>query len=337
MGTAAHRKVAITGASGGIGAETARGLVRMLPDLEHLYLLCRNTDKGERVAGPLRKGEEAGRSIDVTVLPLDLESMSSTLSCGDKLLSNLDNNSLDLLICNAGVMACPLGYTNDSGYEVELQFGVNHLSHALLTTTLLPALKKECGRVVFVSSSAVGIARNRKSAPTVSEKRKGTLAESRYERWAAYGDSKLAMSMYARALAKKESGSIESVSLHPGVVQTELQRHVVPEPLYKWSQQEGPMQSMIGGVTNLLGLKTPLQGAQLSLHLGSAESSTIKNGEMYVEKSKLCPGFLAPLLYKEDACSALYEDTQEFLEEFRSASLKSGGSKDSTSTTTVAS
>lgn len=58
----------------------------------------------------------------------------------------------------------------------------------------------------------------------VPEKRKGTLVEAKYEKWGAYADSKLAMSIHARAFSKEENNSVQAVSLHPGIIRTELQR-----------------------------------------------------------------------------------------------------------------
>lgn len=306
---------AITGASGGIGEQTAIGLVRTLPNLSKLFLCCRNTEKGETIAQSLRDGRVVGRRIDVTVVPVELADNRSVLSCASAIDTALAGESLDLLVCNAGIMAPPLSFTNNDGEygKIESQFAVNHLSHALLTDRLLPALRKDGGRVVFVSSLAVSISRGRSKAPLISEKVDGTLTESNYAKWTAYGDSKLAMSLYAKGLAERES-DVQSVSLHPGVVQTELARYLVPTSMVG-KLDSGSSPGLVNKFFSLFGFKTPAQGAELSVEVSKAGESELDDGNMYVATGlKKINKSLIPLLSNEAEVEAVYKDASSHIE-----------------------
>lgn len=309
----AARTAVITGASGGIGAETARGLLDNLSTLDRLFLCCRDTAKGERVAAPLR--ESASHPLDVIVVPVELTSASSVAACAEKLKQQLGDTPLDLLICNAGIMAPPLGFADDFG-GLEQQFAVNHLSHALLSQRLLPPLRAgEGGRIVFVSSLAASLSRGRKTPPMSSERSKESLNTSNYQKWKMYAESKLAMSMYARALARREE-KVECVSLHPGVVQTELARYILPGPLaQRASAAAGKEPTFFQKGLALFGFKTPKQGAELSLELACSDREQIIDGEFYVSKGgKLATDGMTPLLRKNEECEKVFEDAQAVLE-----------------------
>jgi NAD(P)-dependent dehydrogenase (short-subunit alcohol dehydrogenase family) len=168
----------ITGASGGIGAETAVHLRSVLPSLDLRILAARDTDEAERVAGRVRAAS-AG-AVDVSVVPVELDSIASARACAAAARGVLGSRPLDLLVNNAGVMACPLMYTQDG---LELQYGVNHVGHAALTMELLPQLRQsEAGRIVFVSSMAVAMAVDRKAAASPSSKMHGVVDAATYSK-----------------------------------------------------------------------------------------------------------------------------------------------------------
>lgn len=308
------RTVVITGASGGIGAATAAKLVISLPTLQHLILAVRNIDKAESVvAEPLRKGQ-GSRPVKVSLVPIELTDFTSISTCATKITDALGNDPLDLLINNAGVMACPLTYSKmqaDKG-PVELQYATNHLSHAKLTHALLPSLQKsEHGRVIFVSSLAAKFASKRDSAPVVNERVESVLKNGGYEKWKMYGESKLAMSMFARELAKRTN--ITSLSLHPGIVQTDLSRYLIPKFL------QGSSDTFVGRslakVANVFGFKTPEQGAELSIELSEKIESELENGMMYMSTGlKKLQRRELPIFWNDNECSRLYEDTMQFIE-----------------------
>ena len=120
------KTVVITGANAGIGKETAVDLARRNA---RVIMACRSVEKGEKAAVEVRKRSE---SDNVVFMQLDLASLTSVRQFAARVLE--EEPRLDILINNAGVMACPYTKTED-GFE--MQFGVNHLAHFLLTNLLL--------------------------------------------------------------------------------------------------------------------------------------------------------------------------------------------------------
>jgi NAD(P)-dependent dehydrogenase (short-subunit alcohol dehydrogenase family) len=207
----------ITGAGAGLGRETARVLCLAGADV---VMACRDATSAEAVAAALRAGLPPGAGT-LEVMAVDLASLASVRSFARELQARRPR--LDLLVNNAGVMATPLGTTSD-GFET--QMGTNHLGHFLLTRLLLDRLRASApARVVVVASEA-----HRRGS------REGLLAtldsDPRYERrryrpFAAYGDSKLANILFAKALAARLAGSgVLALSLHPGVIATNLSKHL---------------------------------------------------------------------------------------------------------------
>lgn len=321
------RTAVVTGASGGIGLETCKGLASRLPKLERLILCGRDMPKTERVARQLRDAH-AHNGLQVHTVQVDLADGGSVVRCANRVQHVLQGASLDLLVCNAGVMACPRLFARapiiDKGtggdttdvLQIELQFFVNHLSHAMLSSLLLPALRDgDGGRVVFVSSLAAALSRSRVSAPRVMDKLRDDKA--RYERWPAYAESKLCMTLFARALAEREEGRVEAISLHPGVVKTELARHLVPSWMGGAAMaHQDASESWLGMVARrAFGLLTPTEGAALSLHVACAPRGALRNGRMYeTVRGKLVSERLVPLLKDRAECAKVYEDALQFCE-----------------------
>jgi NAD(P)-dependent dehydrogenase (short-subunit alcohol dehydrogenase family) len=160
----------ITGASGGIGAATARRLRTSMPNLETLILCARNMSKVEAVAAEIRAS-----GVHVKCVPVELGSIESTMKCAKDIDHILAGQPLDLLLNNAGVMACPLEFTKDG---LEQQFGVNHVAAAALTTMMLPNLRSsDDALVIFVSSSAVAFARSLSSPPLIESKTRDSISD----------------------------------------------------------------------------------------------------------------------------------------------------------------
>lgn len=312
------RTALVTGATGGIGVETCKGLTRQLPQLEHLIVHCRNIDQGNRLANTLK----AIRSdLNVDVVTADLSDSRSVLDCSEHILRILSDSPLDLLVCNAGVMACPLRYATlhrpdlaQGRQKVELQYFVNHFAHALMTLSLVPSLKRDKpemnSRVIFVSSLAVALAAARKTTPTLHEKLEENMKENEYTRFGAYADSKVAMSLFAKGLSRKvKSDGIECVSLHPGVVMTELTRHLLPAPLARMANAGEGINFGHRLMRQITGLKLPDEGAALTLELATAGAGRLQNGAMYVDLGgKQIEEKLFPLLQTDDHCDAVYND-----------------------------
>ncbi|WYZ46672.1 hypothetical protein EsH8_IX_000897 [Colletotrichum jinshuiense] len=204
--------ILVTGGNAGLGLETIRQIAKHKP--EHIYLAGRSKEKGEAAIETLKK--EGTSVAPISYLPLDLSSFESVKAAAKQF--NESSSRLDILINNAGIMATPEGLTKE-GYEI--QFGTNHMGHALFTQLLLPTLKRTAAenpdvRVVFLSSGASGWA---PKDTYQFEKLKTNMADisSRYR----YGISKVANIHYAAALAERHP-ELKIVSLHPGVVETNL-------------------------------------------------------------------------------------------------------------------
>ena len=201
------RTAVVTGANSGLGLATARELARAGA---HVVLACRNLEKGEAARAAIA-AEVPGAQLELE--SLDLSSLDSVRSFASAYREGHDG--LDLLINNAGVMATPRRHTAD-GFE--LQFGTNHLGHFALTGLLLEAIEgRPDGRVVTMSSNA------HKFGAIAFDNLGG---ESRYFRWRAYGQSKLANLLFALELDRRlrASGStVKSLAAHPGYAATNLQ------------------------------------------------------------------------------------------------------------------
>jgi NAD(P)-dependent dehydrogenase (short-subunit alcohol dehydrogenase family) len=191
------RTIIVTGANSGLGASTARELARVGASV---VLACRNVAKGEAAA--------ASMPGEVEVRQLDLSDLASVRKFADNI------ERVDVLVNNAGVMAVPQGTTTD-GFE--MQIGTNHLGHFALTGLLLDRITD---RIVTLSSGA-----HRGGKINLDDL---NWRHRRYQRWAAYGQSKLANLMFAYELQRRltKAGSpVKSVAAHPGYASTELQSH----------------------------------------------------------------------------------------------------------------
>ncbi len=202
----------VTGGSAGLGKETVLQLSKHSPS--HLYLAARTPSKAEAA---IRDIKAVVPNANITFLELNLASLESVNEASNKFLATSER--LDLLINNAGIMAQPAGLTKD-GYEI--QFGTNHIGHALLTKRLLPILDKTSRQpgadVRIVSLSSAGF----RFAPASGIDFPATTTTMvDYDTFARYGQSKAANILFASELARRYPNII-SVSCHPGVINTEL-------------------------------------------------------------------------------------------------------------------
>jgi len=217
VGDQSGRIAVITGASSGLGLETARVLAGHGATV---VLAGRDPRKVARAAEQVRSGLQAasaGPAPDrVQTVEFDLASLESVRTAAADLTARFPK--LDLLINNAGVMMPPYGLTKD-GYE--LQFGTNHLGHFALTGLLMNSLLAVPGsRVVTVSSN--GHRAGRMNFADLQSAR-------HYRRMAAYGRSKLANLMFTYELQRRLSAAVAqtlALAAHPGTARTELARHM---------------------------------------------------------------------------------------------------------------
>jgi len=214
------KRILITGSSSGLGEESARALSSKGAAIT---MAARNPEKNEAAAARIR---EKVPGAELELRTLDLCSLESVRSFAKGFLA--DHQRLDVLLDNAGVMCCPRGTTSDS---FETQLGTNHIGHFLLTGLLTPALVASApSRVVVLSSAAHTIAGVDFEDP-MFERRE-------YEPWQAYGQSKTANALFAleldRRLAKQ---GVSAYSVHPGMIMTELSRHLNAELLEKMQKR----------------------------------------------------------------------------------------------------
>lgn len=197
----------VTGANSGLGYEITLALAEKGA---HVIMACRNLDKANQAAANIRK--QVANAV-LTIKELNLSDLASVRRFATEMQPQL--TKLDLLINNAGIMAIPERQTAD-GFE--MQFGTNHLGHFALTAFLLqPLLATPGARVVTVSS---GLHEN----ATINFA--DLMGKQGYDKWKAYGQSKLANLLFAYELQRKfvKAGmQAISVGAHPGYAATNLQ------------------------------------------------------------------------------------------------------------------
>ncbi|MEP6650036.1 MAG: oxidoreductase [Lapillicoccus sp.] len=227
------RVFVVTGANSGIGLEAAKALARRGA---RVVMACRNLAKAEAVRAEVGDGTE--------VRELDLGSLASVRSFAEAW-----DGPVDVLVNNAGVMAVPFSRTVD-GFES--QFGANFLGHFALTGLLLPRVSD---RVVTLSSGVHRMGRIDLADPNFERRR--------YQRWTAYGQSKLADLMFAYELQRRlllARSSVRSIAAHPGYAATNLQANLgsVALTTQGWMQRIGLVQDAAGGALPTLYAATAL-------------------------------------------------------------------------------
>ncbi len=246
----------ITGGNDGIGKATAMGLANLGATV---VLACRNAQKAEEAVRDIQK--ESGNT-QVEALSLDLASFDSIRQCAARFQARYA--TLDVLINNAGVFTSTLQLTEE-GYE--LQFGVNHLGHFLLTHLLLPQLQTApAPRVINVSS--VGHYQGKLDFNYLRGE------SPKYFGWNAYTRSKLANVLFTRAFAQRYP-HILCNALHPGGVRTNIATKDS-----SW---------LVSFVWKTLGLRmvSTEQGAQSSIYLASSPDVAQVTGKYFDEKQNI--------------------------------------------------
>jgi len=205
----AGKTAIVTGASAGLGIETCRTLASIGA---RVVMVARDAEK---LANALTTVQAAVPEAVLETAIVDLADLDSIRSAVPAILDRFPE--IDLLINNAGVMACPLMRTAQ-GHE--MQFGTNHLGHFLLTISLAPALVAgESSRVVNLSSAGHKFANFNADDPDYLERE--------YDKWQAYGESKTANALFSVGLdARLRDQGVRAFAVHPGVIMTELSRHM---------------------------------------------------------------------------------------------------------------
>jgi NAD(P)-dependent dehydrogenase (short-subunit alcohol dehydrogenase family) len=251
------KSVLVTGASAGLGEETTRALAAHGASVT---MAVRDVARG---LAAVDRVKESVPDAQLNVREVDLGSLASIRTFASAFLEA--NDRLDVLVCNAGVMACPQDTTVD-GFE--LQFGTNHLGHFLLTTSVLPALLAcDASRVVVLSSGGHKFSDVSLDDPS--------FERTSYEPWIAYGRSKTANALVANELDRRYAGDgLHAWSVHPGAIITDLGRHLTEETITSIAEaRKGRPQPE---------WKSVPQGAATSVY-GATDASLVDSGGHYLE------------------------------------------------------
>ena len=244
------KRILVTGASAGLGVETARALAA---HGAQVVGAVRDLAKGQAATEVVRAQAAHGGGLEL--VQLDLASLASVRACADALVAQ--GRPFDVIIANAGVMASPFGHTAD-GFET--QFGTNHLGHFVFVNRIASLLRPG-GRLVNLSSSGHRFADVDLDDPN--------FEHTPYEPFVAYGRSKTANILFAVEFDRrhKEKG-IRATAVHPGGIATELGRHAYAEPgaLQRRVDELNAEQAKAGGPA--FTLKSVPQGAATSVWAG---------------------------------------------------------------------
>ncbi|KAK7917805.1 NAD(P)-binding protein [Apiospora marii] len=250
----AGKTVLVTGATpGGLGAAFALTIAKYRPAC--IILATRSLAAAEQTAGQIRAVEA---TVKVRCVALDLGSLAQIRKAAAEV--NAFEETVDVLVNNAGVMACPYAKTVDG---IERQFGTNYVGHFLFTNLLLPKMLARGSpvRVVNVSSDGHRFSHVRFEDLDFDD---GKV----YDRWTAYGQSKTANMLFSLSLAQKlGKKNLVSVSLHPGVIWTNLGRDVKQDEFVEISELD-----RVHGHRNILAqqLKTKTMESGVATHVVAA-------------------------------------------------------------------
>jgi NAD(P)-dependent dehydrogenase (short-subunit alcohol dehydrogenase family) len=210
-----QKRILVTGVSAGLGVETARALAA---HGAQVIGAARDLSKAQAATEQVRA--QASRGGSLRLIQLDLASLASVRRCADGLLA--EGKPIDVIIANAGVMACPKSTTVD-GFETQL--GTNHLGHFVLVNRIASLLQPG-SRLVNLSSAGHRFADVDLDDPN--------FEHSPYTEFTAYGRSKTANVLFAVEFDRRHKArGVRATALHPGVIHTELSRYMSPEVMQR--------------------------------------------------------------------------------------------------------
>jgi NAD(P)-dependent dehydrogenase (short-subunit alcohol dehydrogenase family) len=297
------KRILVTGVSAGLGVETARSLVAHGADVVGA---ARDLAKARGATGAVTTAAgTAGGSFEL--VEFDLASLASVRACADALLA--DGRPFDIVIANAGIMACPQGRTQD-GFET--QFGTNHLGHFVLINRIVP-LMRPGGRLVNLSSAG-----HRFSDVDLDDP---NFERTPYDEWQAYGRSKTANILFAVEFDRRHKDrGIRATALHPGAIQTELSRHLTEESLEQLVAAINVTQKEHGGAP--FTYKSIPQGAATSVW-AAAVAPADEIGGRYCEDCHIAEivdgdglrGGVRPYALDPEHAKALWAKSEELVDE----------------------
>jgi len=322
------RVILVTGGNAGLGKAAALELARHGP--AQVWLACRDADKGQATAAEIASDPDVVTNsprTEIRVLVLDLASLGSVQRAAREFRTAASR--LDMLMCNAGIMATAPGVTQD-GYEAQL--GTNHMGHALLVRLLLPMLESTATlpgadvRIVVLSSdlhaqwpkggpkkvAAATVTNNNEKYKMAIQKlrldlARGTPAAAQLGTLNCYFRSKLANALWARRLAR-DHPRFTVVAVHPGVVATSLMARSTGLPLVLRTA------SRIAGSIGILPNAAAGARNQLWAAVADKTASRLRSGEYYEPIG--VAGRASDDARDETLADALWEWTQHELDAF---------------------
>jgi NAD(P)-dependent dehydrogenase (short-subunit alcohol dehydrogenase family) len=247
----------VTGCNSGLGLETARVLAM----------------RGGRIIGTARTADKASAALaplggNTAGLECELSEPGSVRAAVKAVKTQLAGAKIDALICNAGIMALP---TNEQKFGVELQLFTNHVGHFMLVTGLLGDLA-DAGRVVMVSSRA------HLRAPKGGIEFDNLSGARDYSPWKAYGQSKIANILFAKELARRFEGTKKTANaIHPGVIFTNLSRHM------------NPVARLVFQAAGTLFMKNVGEGAATQCYVATHPAAAAISGRYWVDSNVADP------------------------------------------------
>lgn len=291
--------IIVTGGNSGLGKYTVLELARHEP--KEIWLTARSIDKADEAIEEIKQ-KVPGANLKPLVL--DLTSFDS-IKAAARTFTNVSQR-LDIMILNAGCMATPASTTED-GYE--MQFGTNHMGHALLVKLLTPVLEKTAAAAEGPSDSDIRVVVV--ASASVAEAPQGgiqfdTLKTTQEElhTWRRYGQSKLANALYARGLARAHPDWTVT-AVHPGVAITNIAHYVVTGTWW-WK----PLTTIARPFV------TPIEGVVLhQIWAATGPKENIKTGELYFPVGDLTGGRRGPYSKDDALAQRLWDWTEEELKE----------------------
>jgi len=271
----------ITGATSGIGFETALALAKK----DHaIFMLVRDVEKGEAVRQQIIAET---KNQDIQVIYCDLADLKTVKAAAEELKEKLF--AVNVLINNAGGVFAERKISKD-GYE--MTFAVNHLGHFLLTMCLMPLLERGHARVINVSSEAHKIGK-----PDFDD----LQSAKKYSSFKAYGTAKLFNIYFTKSLAERyKSKGITAFALHPGVVKSNF-----------WLGSKGWTKVFEMLVKPFM--ISAEEGAQTSIYLASAPKLDSKSGQYFKKRQVAKPNAMTN---NKDAREHLWEASERLIERF---------------------
>jgi NAD(P)-dependent dehydrogenase (short-subunit alcohol dehydrogenase family) len=297
------KRILVTGVSAGLGVETARALVAHGADVVGA---ARDLDKA-RTPTVVVRDAAASSGGSMELVHLDLASLASVRACADALIA--DGRLFDIIIANAGVMACPQGKTVD-GFET--QFGTNHLGHFVLINRVA-ALIKPGGRLVNLSSAGHRYADVDLEDPN--------FEHTPYAEFVAYGRSKTANILFAVEFDRRHKDKgIRATAVHPGGIKTELSRHMTSEATERLITSINETQQASGGAA--FTYKSVPAGAATSVWAAVVASADAVGGHYCedchvadIQKGEGLRGGVCPYAQDADHAKALWVKSEAMVGE----------------------